>query len=212
MEEAAAPIGPAREGTWARLGRVLRIEADHRPPSPALVIVDVQRGFLAQETEAVVARIEAFLAERPPYEVVIATRFVNLPGSRYESERDWHELMSDEETELLPFVASRADVVLAKHGLGPDGSELSDLLRARGITAADLCGLDTDQCVLATAFDLWDAGIVPRLLADLCAYWSGPGMHDAGLAIARRSFGDRNVRTAIAEGRSQDIRFSPGSG
>ena len=40
---------------------------------------------------------------------------------------------------------------------------------------------------------LWDAGIAPRILADLCASSGGRGMHEAGLALARRSIGDRNV-------------------
>jgi nicotinamidase-related amidase len=56
-----------------------------------------------------------------------------------------------------------------------------------------LCGFGTDQCVLATALMLWDAAIVPRVLAELCSSSGGPEMHEAGLAIARRAIGDRNV-------------------
>jgi nicotinamidase-related amidase len=131
--------------------------------------------------------------ERDRYAVVIATRFVNRPGSLYETERDWHEMMSGTELELLPEVARAADLAVSKHGLAPDPEELLPALRSRGVRTVDLCGFDTDQCVLATALLLWDAAIVPRVLAELCSSSGGPDMHEAGLAITRRAIGDRNV-------------------
>ena len=102
-------------------------------------------------------------------------------------------MMSGDEVELLPEVARAADVVVSKHGLAPDPEELVPALRDRDVQAADLCGFDTDQCVLATALLLWDAAIAPRVLAELCSSSGGPDMHEAGLAIARRAIGDRNV-------------------
>jgi nicotinamidase-related amidase len=160
----------------------------------ALVVVDVQRGFVTPETEPTVTRLSAFLrSERSRYAVVIATRFANRPGSLYESERDWSGMMSGAEIELVPGLAEIADVVLIKHGLAPAREDLTFLLGAHGVQRADLCGFDTDQCVLATALLLWDAGIAPRVLAELCASSGGSDMHRAGLAITRRAIGDRNV-------------------
>ena len=162
--------------------------------SRALVIVDVQSGFVVPHTAPTAPAIAGFLrGERHRYDIVIATRFVNLPGSLYETERDWHEMMSGNELELLPEVARAADVVISKHGLAPDHEEIIPALRGRAVQMADLCGFDTDQCVLATALLLWDAAIVPRVLAELCSSSGGPDMHQAGLAIARRAIGDRNV-------------------
>lgn len=46
----------------------------------ALVVVDVQRGFVTPETEATVAPIlEHIRSRRHDYSTVIATRFVNRP-------------------------------------------------------------------------------------------------------------------------------------
>jgi nicotinamidase-related amidase len=160
----------------------------------ALVIVDVQRGFVVEQTAATVASIASFLGRgRDRYHIVVATRFVNRVGSLYETERDWHDMISGHDLDLLPEVADTADLVLSKHGLAPDPTELVSVLRERAIERADLCGLDTDQCVLATALQLWDAGIAPRVLAELCSSSGGRDMHEAGLAITRRAIGDRNV-------------------
>jgi nicotinamidase-related amidase len=162
--------------------------------SRALVIVDLQRGFVVPETAPSVPTIVRFIDRaRDQYAVVIATRFINRPGSLYETERDWHAMMSGDEVDVLPEIARSADLVITKHGLAPDPEAFLLPLRERAVRTVDLCGFDTDQCVLATALLLWDAGFAPRLVAELCSSSGGPDMHEAGLAIARRAIGDRNV-------------------
>lgn len=164
------------------------------------MIVDVQRGFIVPDTASTVPAISEFVRrERHRYGLVIATRFVNRAGSLYETERDWHGMMSEEDVALVPEVASVADVVVTKHGHAPDPADLMSRLRGRDVQVVDLCGFDTDQCVLATALLLWDAGFVPRVLGALCASSGGTGMHETGLAVARRAIGDRNVVDATGQ-------------
>jgi nicotinamidase-related amidase len=103
--------------------------------------------------------------------------------------------MDSHETELVPAVQDVVNLVVTKHGLAPDPDDLLPTLQKLGVRRAALCGFDTDQCVLATALLLWDAHIAPRVLASLCSSSGGPDMHEAGLAILRRSIGDRNVTT-----------------
>ena len=158
------------------------------------MIIDAQRGFVVPETAPTVPEIERFVRrERHRYDVVVATRFVNVPGSLYETQRDWHEMMDGEDVALLADVARSADTVVSKHGMAPDPSQFLPILRDREVQMADLCGFDTDQCVMATALSLWDAGIVPRVLAQLCSSSGGREIHEWGLAILRRAIGDRNV-------------------
>jgi nicotinamidase-related amidase len=159
-----------------------------------LIVVDVQEGFVTPETTATVPLVAAHVRERRGhYAGVLATRFINEPGSLYETERDWHELMPGPTTRLLPAVEDHADVVLTKHGLAPHHDELLAALRRLEVDRVELCGFDTDQCVLATALQLWDCGIAPRVLAPLCSSSGGQEMHLAGLAMLRRAIGDRNV-------------------
>lgn len=49
------------------------------------------------------------------------------------------------------------------------GTPLADLLRARGITAVDVCGLALDHCVRATALDAIDEGLQVQLLLEQTA-------------------------------------------
>lgn len=160
----------------------------------ALVIVDLQRGFIAEGGEHLVDAIAAYVdAHRDRYALIIATRFLNQPGSLYETQRDWHAMMSGPPVELVPEIADRAGRILDKSGLAPDRDELWDDLDAEAIERVHLCGMDTDQCVLATALLVWDAGMVPTVLGDLCSSSGGKELHDAARVILRRAIGDRNV-------------------
>ena len=60
----------------------------------ALLIVDVQRGFVVPDAEWLAPRIAGYLERHHErYCLVLATRFVNRPGSLYESEREGHAMM-----------------------------------------------------------------------------------------------------------------------
>jgi hypothetical protein len=56
----------------------------------ALIVVDVRRGFIVPAIAQLVTRIAGHLRDhRDRYDVVLATRFVNQPGSLYETVGDW---------------------------------------------------------------------------------------------------------------------------
>jgi len=160
----------------------------------ALLVIDVQNGFITSETAHLPALIAAFLRGRHgDYALVIATRFENAPGSLYETSMGWCEMRGPLDTALAPEIAPLVHEVSVKHGYAPAMIDLVARLQRADIERVDLCGIDTDQCVLATAIALWDAGIEPRILSNLCASTGGPSAHEAGLLVARRAIGRRNV-------------------
>lgn len=182
------------EGGTAARRPVVPPDASRERSRRALIVVDVQDGFVTPETQGTVPLIADHIRRtKGAYASVVATRFVNLPGSLYEAERGWHEMMPGPETELVPDVRDLVDLVIPKHGLAPVPDDLVPVLRRLGVERAAVCGFDTDQCVLATVLLLWDAGIAPEVLAPLCSSSGGADIHEAGLAIMRRSIGDRNV-------------------
>lgn len=138
-----------------------------------LLIVDVQVGF--NPSDELVQRIKHATES---YERVVMTRFTNQANSLYRTVLDWHG-----DGGALALHVPRA-VIIDKDGYGLSPQHLQ-ILRDMQCAEWHLCGLETDACVLACAFSLWDAGMRPVIQPDMC---DSP-LHTEGLAVARRQFG-----------------------
>jgi nicotinamidase-related amidase len=170
--------------------------------SQALLVVDVQRGFINDFTRHIPGRI-ARLIDSGEFEPVLFTLFVNSPGSPYQRLLDWHACAGPPDTDLVTELSSvaRPGNVFEKHGLTGVPDELSERLRRDRIDEINVVGIDTDMCVLKIAMDLFDAGIEPIVLVDCCASTAGLQAHLAGLAILSRNIGPFQLRlTTLNEG------------
>jgi nicotinamidase-related amidase len=65
-----------------------------------------------------------------------------------------------------------------------------------GVGEVVLVGLETDACVLKTAFDAFDADYRVRVISDLCATAAGAAVHQQTLTLMRRNIGAESIVTA----------------
>lgn len=158
---------------------------------PALVIIDVQAGFISEYTERCLPRIHE-LARSGRFETVIATRFSNPEGSPFRRLIGWSRLATDEEVALDPVVEKHADLIIDKVTYGA-GAELESALRARGIVEATIVGIDTDVCVLHNAAALFDRGFTVHVDLGGCATNGGPDADAAAVPLLRRTIGGNQV-------------------
>jgi nicotinamidase/pyrazinamidase len=159
----------------------------------ALIIVDVQNDFseggsLAVTGAAAVARrISEFLASKPDYAHVVATKDFHIdPGDHFSENPDYtvswpkHCVAGTQGAEFHPALDTDAvEAVFTKgnyeaaysgfEGTDADGTPLADWLRQRGVDEVDIAGVATDYCVRATAADAAEAGFKTRVLLDLTA-------------------------------------------
>ena len=152
----------------------------------ALLIVDVQKGFINAETEHVVSRVEQLQSE---YEHVYATQFVNREGSPYRKFLGWERFAQGSEEVLLAFEPLPSVRVIVKDLYNSVNSRLLEELERNGIEEVDVCGIDTDACVMVTAVGLFERGIRPVIISDACASHGGAEYHNAALKILRRLIG-----------------------
>jgi nicotinamidase-related amidase len=155
-----------------------------------LIIIDVQRGFLNDWTRHLPARVERLQGR---YDRVVATRFVNPPGSPYRRWIHWRRFAPGSDDVELAFAPRPGTPVRDKAVYGAVTDPLLRELRADGVAEVHLCGIATDNCVLKTAVDLFENGIRPLVLADYCASHGGPECHDCGLRLLRRFIGADQV-------------------
>lgn len=156
----------------------------------ALLIVDVQRGFVNEHTKAVPPLVEK---EQFTYRLVWAAKLEYGDSSPFLRIRRHSGFGDVDNPAELAFALRPEARTIIKHGYSAVTEELLQELKEHDITTVDLMGVDTDQCVLATAFALFDAGITPRVVASHCASTGGPDMHEMGIHVMRRALGGQNV-------------------
>jgi len=87
------------------------------PERSALIVVDMQAGFVGPHTAHVPGRVLKFLDQRSgEFDTVIATRFVNAPNSLHRRVLGWHEMSGSPDTELVGGLGSHCVEVVDKFG------------------------------------------------------------------------------------------------
>jgi nicotinamidase-related amidase len=160
-----------------------------------LIVIDVQQGFVNAATAAIPARVDA-LQRR--FDLVAASRFVNPPGSAFRRLLDWPRFAPGSGEAALAWTPRADAPVFEKAAYSALDDGLRAWLRARGVATVHLAGIATDNCVLKTAVDLFEAGWRPVVVEDCCASHGGPECHEAGLLLLRRFIGVRQLVAAAA--------------
>lgn len=156
--------------------------ADPTPAPPdrcGLIIVDLQHDF--RVSESLTRRIQAAAGR---YRVRVFTRFFNPKGSSFRTQLDYDRGPRKAERVRWRIVPGRRDIILDKPRYGLSEAQLRRLKACR-CDEFVVCGVDTDACVLAVLFSLFDAGIRARVEPSLC---EGKLTRQA-LAIMTRQFG-----------------------
>ena len=120
----------------------------------ALLIIDVQPSF--SPPAWLVAGINALLGTMPS--IALVERHLESV-TPFERQLGWKPGPDDDS-----LIA--ADHVHVKHGYAPTPETIAHL---KGLNADRVlvCGIQTDTCVLAAGFALFDAGLMPTLISDL---------------------------------------------
>lgn len=159
-----------------------------------LVLVDVQNGFVSPRSAHVVPLIADFTrrwaAAGRPY---VMSRFINYPDSLFEQLIRWSAMMpGTPETEIVPELADLvpgAVAVLDKPTYSFFNNEGAELVAHHGWKHIVTVGLDTESCVLKTAVDAFELGLVPWVVTDLVYSHAGAVEHEAGLLVTGRFIG-----------------------
>lgn len=180
------------------------------PSTSVLVVIDAQNGFVTENSAHAVEAIRDLVKRwEAAGGAVVFTRYLNYPGSPFERIINWKELHTSPEIDIVdeldPY-AARA-IVLDKGIYSLFTDDGAALVREYRWTDLYICGLDTESCVLKTAVDAFERGLTPWIVADAVASHAGPVAHDAGLIVARRMLGARQIITRTR----LDAELSPAS-
>ena len=138
-------------------------------------IAEVLRHWVAKDPKA------------PDYAHVVATKDHHIdPGEHWSDSPDhattwpvhcevgtdgeaFHPNLDPQPFDAIFLKGHRSAAYSGFEGQTADGVELVEWLRARQVTAVDVCGIATDHCVRATSLDALKHGFEVRVLTHLCA-------------------------------------------
>lgn len=160
-----------------------------------LIVVDIQNGFNRYEQTHVLADKIVKLTNSGLFDKIIATRFRNKEGSQYTKFLNWHRLIESPDIDLVDGI--KADEVVDKWIYTCINDDFMSLLKrfndGEMPTHVFICGADTDCCVLKTATDIFEQGLMPIVLTEYCDSNAGPKSHDAGLLVMGRLIGKKCI-------------------
>ena len=156
----------------------------------ALLIVDVQNGFVNDKTKHIPPSVEKL---QYSYDLVIATRFVNLPDSPYRRLIKWNHLSPGTDEIELAFKPKEDVIILDKYIYSCINDSFVNMLEENEVDAVDICGIDTDICVTKCAVDLFERNITPYVLKDYCATHAEADVQDVALIILARYIGRSQI-------------------
>lgn len=159
-----------------------------------LIIIDLQNEFINENTKWIIGEIDK-LRLSAQYDSVIFTRFINgVDNPTYKI--GWRGCMDKKSRELC--IKPRAeDRVFDKTTYSAHNKDLANYLEENHVEKMFLCGLDIDCCVLATAFDLFDAGYDVFILKDYVGCMQGNQLKTAALEILARNIGESKILVSV---------------
>jgi len=159
----------------------------------ALIVIDVQKYFLNRKTKLIVEKISKYLKNNAgKYSATYFTVFKNDTNSPLWKIAGWRDCTDSPATDICDEIkefTNDSNLFYKNILSAAKVSEISCKIKENKIFEVDLCGFDTDCCVLATAYDLFDQGIKPIILENLTWSTSEEKLHKPALQMIERNIG-----------------------
>ncbi|HEY8108954.1 MAG TPA: isochorismatase family cysteine hydrolase [Patescibacteria group bacterium] len=155
----------------------------------ALIVIDVQNYFVNDRTARVPGKIADHIRLRKP-ELAFFTRFINKESSQFVKMLNWRECMSSPDVDLSPEIKAFAGEpnTFDKTGFSIFRSKsLTSRLKEENVTHVQLCGIDIDACVLASAYEAFDRGYRVEVLDGISGSHHGEDLGRAAVDIINRN-------------------------
>jgi len=159
----------------------------------ALIIIDLQKGFINKLTSKLPNKIkEYFQSHSSDFDLILFTQYKNHQDSPLAKTLDYHEFSTPEEydivDELKEFITSHNLFTKDTYSSFVD-EKLHNTLKENNIEEVYLMGIMTENCVLTFARDAVDRGFFVTVLKDYCGTITNLEKHNAALKIISDNIG-----------------------
>jgi len=156
----------------------------------ALVVIDVQKYSINEFTKDIPQKISDYIKEnKDKFDFIVFFKFVNNENSPFVKFYNWRNMMNPPETDLSPELEKIPHELFIKSTRSClRNDEFKKFLKDNKIEELYLCGFNTEECVMATAFDAFDCGFNVFILKELCASSYGKENHERAIELLKNQF------------------------
>lgn len=155
-----------------------------------ILLVDIQQGYINNELKELPFNIEAYLKQEC-YDIVIATRFINKNNGLHHSIPYIKQMtVFSPEAKLVEPIEKIADFILMKSTYTSYTQDVQKLMSKNEVKEVYLAGVNTETNITSTALHLFDKGIKPIILSNLCGSSNGEHVHRQALDLLKLSIGE----------------------
>lgn len=156
-----------------------------------LILVDLQEPFVNERTKYILENI-LWLIANVKYRLYFNVQFHCREGSIWHRQQNFlcdrpsisEPLLLELDKKLQNLGAIKIDKQSKSAFKGKPN--ILEILRREKIEEAHIVGLDTEDCVLATAYDAFDSDLPTCVIEECCQSSSSNALHLSGLAILRQ--------------------------
>lgn len=165
---------------------MLRIKIPRSNHRRALILVDLQNGFLKKQKARLVRNL-AKLLKQEKYDLYIEVTFHAKPGSLWEKQIHWtfpYEATAPEVLKLLEGI-NAVKVIKETRSAFKGDKNIAHLLKKNKIQEIHIVGFDTNDCVFATAQEGFDNGFYTYIIEECTGSSGGSLLHRNAIKILR---------------------------
>lgn len=153
-----------------------------------LLIIDAQQQFIPQNEEGrrFTEKIESLQLE---YKHIAISKFINHTETFWVKYLQWNKMMEGDPSAELAFQPAKNAFIYKNDSFSSVNDTFLKHLKQQKIEEIHICGADTDACILATAYDLWDNKIPFQILINYCISSAGEVIHSSAQHLMNKNFG-----------------------
>jgi len=162
------------------------IHIPHPERKRALIVVDMQSGFLTERTHWIIPNVEHVIKEGK-YDLYVEAVFHAEKGSIWDKQLDWTFELESTIPKIKEYIADKNPVTVVKttKSAFKGDIDLVALFKKEKIEEVHVVGVDANDCVLATAFDSFDAGFFTYVIEECVESSDNSALREATLTILR---------------------------
>lgn len=162
----------------------------------ALVIIDMQKGFINDKT-AHLPNLILDYANTHHFDHILGTAYINNENTACYIFEKWYKCMEgSEEAEIVPELKPIIGKVFNKGKYSCWNEEFRQYVQDNNIDELYFVGISTACCVLHSAFDAYDDLQECYVISDLCGSMRGESSHQPALQLLRECITEDRVITS----------------